>query len=261
MEGSDEIIFSGAYKDLRLGMRFDVSGKAPGDVISALAQISSAVEPHAYRLAGIDMGMIEAMAQPKGSGMQGVCGFLQDARPRELQAALAKAVPLEGLVPAAESYMLNRLLAKAGVSFMPQPAGAIKPSREEPGDHLAFIAKYGNWVAIKKLGLEKVKDYEVSAMLAGVNHSVVNKAFDFAGAKDDKSVQEVLAGKSRKSCTNLCAALEVLAPRLTGAAGDAYVITKVMEGVGYKPYASPEMLTGAYPDIKPPKVKGRKPKA
>lgn len=260
MEGSDEMIFAGAYKDFRCGVRFDLAGRAPEDVLSALVQISGAIEPHAYRFSGINMKAIEEMARPKGSGMQGMCAFLQDAKPREMHDALAKVAPREELIPAAESYLLNRLLARAGVKFMPQPASALKPSAEEPGDHIAFIAKYGNWVAIKKLGLEKARDYEVSAMLAGVNHTLVNKSFDFAGAKDDKTVQEVLAGKSRKSCTNLCAALEVLAPRLTGAAGDAYLVARVMEGVGYKPYASPEMLTEAYPDVKPPKVKGRKPK-
>jgi hypothetical protein len=260
MDGSDEIILSGEYKDFRSGARFVLGGRTPDDVVSALCQINAAVEPHAFKFAGVDVKKIDAMAK-KGQGLQAVCAFLKEIKPRALQEELAGAVPRKELLPAAESCLLNRLLANAGVSFMPKPAATLKPTAEAPGDHIAFIAKYGKWVAVKKLGLEKVQDYEVSAVLAGINNTVVNKSFDFAGVKDEAAVQQALAGRGRRSYGNLCAALGAILPKFTGTTnGDAYVLAKVMGGTGYKPYASPEMLTEAHPDIKPPKVKGRKPK-
>jgi len=260
MDGNDEIIFSGEYKDFRFGARFALGGRTPDEAVSALCQINAAVEPHAFRFAGVDVKKVDAIARTK-QGLQGVCAFLREMKPRALQAELAGTVPGKELLPAAESCLLNRLLANAGLSFMPKATATLKPEAEQPGDHIAFIAKYGNWVAIKKLGLEKVQDYEVSAVLAGINNTIVNKSFDFAGAKDDATVQQALAGKGRRSYGNLRAALESLLPKFTGTTnGDAYVLAKVMGGTGYKPYASPEMLTEAHPDIKPPKVKGRKPK-
>ncbi len=253
MAGNDGIIFNGAYKDFKLGVRFDLGGKSADEVVYALGYIGSAIEPHAYRFSGIDTKKIDAFASPDGKGLKAVCDFLGSRPPRAISAALAEALPKEELMPAAESYLLNRLLTKAGVQFTARSSATLKPEEEDIGDHIAFIAKYHDWIAIKKLGLEKVQDYEVSGILCGTNHTLVNKGFDFAGAKADVSV----AGK-RKTLGNLCAALSELA--LSGGMEDAFRVAKAMEGVGYRPYASPDMLTAAYPDIKPPKMRGRKPK-
>jgi hypothetical protein len=255
MAGNDEILFNGAYKDFRVGVRFDLSGKSADEVVYAMGHIGSAIEPHAYRFSGIDTEKIDALARPEGTGLEAVCGFLQAKPPKAMQAALAEALPKEELMPVAESYLLNRLLTRAGVRFTARSSATLTPKEEEIGDHMAFIAKYGDWVAIKKLGLEDVQDYEVSGMLCGTNHTLVNKGFDFAGAKAD-----VAASGKRKTLGNLCAALSELAPKLSDGSEDAFRLIKAMEGVGYRPYASPDMLTAAYPDIKPPKVRGRKPK-
>jgi hypothetical protein len=255
MAGNDEIIFNGAYKDFKVGVHFDLGGRTADEVVYALGYIGSAIEPHAYRFSGIDTKEIEAFANPEGTGLKAVYDFLQTKTPKAIQAALAEALPKDELMDVAESYLLNRLLKRAGVRFTAESSATLTPQEEEIGDHIAFIAKYGSWMAIKKLGLEKVQDYEVSAILCSTNHTLVNKGFDFAGTKADVPV----IGK-RKTLGNLCAALTELAPKLSGGSEDAFRIIKAMEGVGYRPYASPDMLTAAYPDIKPPKMRGRKPK-
>jgi hypothetical protein len=251
MTGNDGIIFNGEYRDFKLGVRFDLGGKSADEVVYALGYIGSAIEPHAYRFSGIDTKKIDAFAQPEGKGLKAVCDFITGRPPKAISAALAEALPKAELMPAAESYLLNRLLTKAGVRFTAQSAATLKPEEEEIGDHIAFIAKYKDWISIKKLGLEKVQDYEVSGILCGINNTLVSKGFDFAGAKAGTVAEK------RKTFGNLGAALSELA--LSGRE-DAFVVAKAMEGIGYKPYASPEMLTAAYPDIKPPKVRGRKPK-
>ena len=76
---------------------------------------------------------------------------------------------------------------------------------------------------------------------------------------DDGYGGEIPKGK-RKSYINLAAALNEVSGKLTGTKQDAYTIMKVFEKLSFTPYATPSMLTAAYPDIKPPKVKGRKPK-
>ncbi|MEW6722587.1 MAG: DUF2666 family protein [Candidatus Micrarchaeota archaeon] len=250
----DEIIFTGGYKDFRLGVRFPVSGKKPGEVAAILAFISESIEPYAFRFSGIDTAGIEKLAAPGGRGIAGAAAFLESIPPNELRARIMQLAPKPELYPAAESYFLNRLLSKAGVPFKVAPS-ASKPEEEKVEDVIGFIGKYGQWVAIKKLGLEKVQDYEVSGILAGINNTIVNKAFEFAG-------MESQTGEStkRKTFGNLAQALRELEGKLSGGPEDACAVCKALEAVGYKPYASPEMLTEAYPDIKPPKVRGRKPK-
>jgi hypothetical protein len=252
MSGNDEIIFTGAYKDFKLAVHFDLSGKEPMDVAAVLAYISETIEPFAFKFSGIDTAAVDKLAGVNGKGSGAAVAALESRSPTELRGALLKAAREPALYSAAEAYFVNRLLSNAGVAFKASPPLAIKPSEEEIADFIGFVGKYGNWVAVKKLGLEKVQDYEVSGILAGINHTVVNKAFDFAGSA--KGGAAIAAGK-RKSFGNLLQCLRELGGK------DTYVVCKSLEAIGYKPYASPEMLTDAHPDIKPPKVKGRKPKA
>lgn len=257
----DEVIFSGAYNDFKLGVRFDLNGVEEKDVAYALDFISSHIEPYAFRFSGIDVAKIERFASPKGKGLQAVCAFLTEIPAGMIKKNLADALPKQELMSAAESYLFNQLLTKAGVAFrIGNLNSSLKPSEEKPEDVIAFIAKYKDWVSVKKLGLENVQDYEVSGILSGINHTVVTKIFDFAGVNKDEALADSIAKAKRKSYGNLLGALRELEPKLTGEPEDAFVVLKVFEKLGYKPYASPEMLTDAHPDIKPPKVKGRKPK-
>ncbi len=253
MFGGDEIIFSGSYKDLELGVRYDLDGKQPADVAHTLSRLSSEIEPYAYRFSGIDTKEIEDFAKLDGKGTAAVVSFLEN-RSSEWNKWIKGGLENPKLMPAAESYLFNVLLRKAGVGFKVDSDDSVKPEREEISDVIAFVGKYKDWVAIKKLGLENVRDYEVSGILGGINFTVVNKAFDFAGVeKDDAIVQKLTKGK-RKSYGNAVLCLK----ELEGAG--VYVVCKALETLGFRPYASSHMLTDAHPDIKPPKVRGRKPK-
>ncbi len=260
MEGGDEIIFTGAYKDFKLGMRFDLSGREPKDAAAALAYISASIEPQAFAFSGIDTKKIDEFAKPAGKGIGAVAAFFEKNPTGAIRERLSAAMEKPELMAVGETYLINQLLVKAGVQFKVQPSPAITPKEEKIEDFVGFIGNYRGWIAIKKLGLGNVQDYEVSGILSGINHTIVNKAFDFSGVKkDDAAVDSVAKGK-RKSYGNLAAALKELEPKLTGSPDDAYLVCKVCENLSYKPYASPEMLTAAHPDIKPPKVRGRKPK-
>lgn len=260
MDAKDEIIFTGEYKDFKLGVRFEFDGDKNEDVASALAYISSQIEPHAFKFAGLDTKKIDDIAKVSGKGLDSIFKFFESTSPTAIKDSLEKAVTKKELLPAADSYLFKRLLENAGITFKIQPEPSLKPAQEQIGDVIGFIGKFGNWIAVKKLGLAKVQDYEVSGVLSSIDNTIVNKAFDFSGVnKNDALVDSVVKGK-RKTYNNAVAALKELQPKLNGNQEDAYLICKVLEKVGYKPYASPEMLTNAHPDIKPPKVKGRKPK-
>lgn len=258
MEAKDEIIFTGKHKGFGLGVRFDLSGRTPADAAAALGYVSEAIEPHAFAFSGIDVGAVEKIAAPSGRGVGAVAAFFEANSPGDLRKRLLAAVPRPELYSVAESCLINRLLAKAGVRFKVAPSPSLKPAREEIGDFIGFVGKYGQWVAIKKLGLGNVKDYEVSGILSGINHTAVNKAFDFAGIK--AAVSEVPEAPRRKSFGSLAQSMRELEGRLDGGPGDALSVCRRLEKLGFAPYASPGMLTDAYPDIKPPKMRGRKPK-
>jgi hypothetical protein len=275
----DEIIFSGAYKGFRLGVRFDLTGKAESDAAYCLAYIGSRIDGPAYAFSGIDTEKIAALAKPSGRGVSAVAEFLSKT-PR-LKKALASALPkIEAmgnedaenpeeaagstepgsvLMPAAESYLLSQLLKNAGVGVYPELSSEMKPEPEEASDVIAFIGKYRNWIAIKKLGLDGVKDYHVGGILAGVNYTLVNKAYDFLGAKADEGLVREASGK-RKTLSNLAAMLGGIAPRLPSGNDGTRTLLKCMEETGYHPYATLFMLVKAYPELKPRKPRGRLPK-
>ena len=249
---NDEIVITGKYKGLNLGMKIDLSGQDEKYVAGALAYVSEQIEQKSYEFV-LDCKKIDAFAQC-GKGLSGVIAFLEANPQGKIKDALAPSIAKPQLMSAAESYFVGALLRKAGVQYKVAPIAA-KPAKEDPTDFIGFMGKYKTWVAVKKLGLEKVQDYEVSGILSGINNTIVNKAFDFSGIeKNDAVVEKAVAGK-RKSYLNLAAALKAL-----GSAANPYTIAKVCEKLALKPYSSPEMLTAAHPDIKPPKVKGRKPK-
>jgi len=261
MDGNDEIIFSGSYKDFRLSVRYGLDGKNEQDVAAILNDISSRIEPFAYKFSGIDTKKVSDFADPGGTGLDAVCSFLERTPAGMIKGSLSKAVPKPELMDAAESYFLNRLLTKADVRFKaPQAAPPLNGEDEGLGDTIAFIGKYKSWISIKKLGLEGAQDYEVSGILSGVNFSIVNKAFDFSGNKTGPEAAESISKGKRRSIGNIALCLKDLAERSKGAKPDPYLVLKVLDNLGYKPYASPDMLTDAYPDIKAPKVRGRKPK-
>ena len=132
--------------------------------------------------------------------------------------------------------------------------------RRKSEDQIVFIGHYKDWAVIKKLSInQKTEGWEVSGILSGIVFSLVPKVFQFAGASNPSvDVLKLCTGK-RKSYTNVIEVLKQIS--LSGNQfQDAFLLLRVMETIGYKPYANPEMLCKEYPDIKPPKVKGRKPR-
>ena len=243
-EGDDEIVILGEYKQFKCGEHYNLKNASTSDGIAVLMKISDSIEWYAYEFSGIDKKKIDAFVNVD-AGLKSVCVFLKSFK---RDALLPAAQNKNTMLPIAESYLVNQLLTKAGVLFKPLASTSLKPTAETIGSQIAFVGKYQNWLAIKKLSIDsKTQDWEVAGILSGINHTIVNKAFEFAGASGD-------TGSGRKSFGNLAAALEKVDEK------NAYLVCKTCEGFGYKPYASPEMLMAAYPDIKAPKVKGRKPK-
>ncbi len=243
MIGDDEIIFSGKYKGLNLNVRYGLRGASKKDVAGALVEVIKTIEPFAYEFSEINCKKVEEIASKAGKDLASVAKFIRENPVRKM---LEGAVKDEKLTTAAESYFFNRVLANVGINLFPDAKTSIKPEPEKVEGQIVFVAKYEKWVAIKKLALEGVKDWEVSGLLSGIVQTAVNKAFEFTGESG-----EVSTGKRRKSFGAAADLLEELIGK------DAYTIVKSLENLGYVPYANPDMLTAAHPDIKPPKLRGR----
>lgn len=245
MEGDDELILLGDYKTFKVAERYNLKNASAQDVAGLLVKVSNLIEPCVYEFSGIDTNKIDSMITV-GKGISAVCSFLKlFKRDSLLPACNGKTT----MLPIAESYLLNRLLTKAGVSFKPVFGCQLKPEAQKAKDQAVFIGNYKGWLAIKKLSVNpKTESWEVSGILSSINFTIVNKSFDFSGLKGN-------ASSGRKSFGNLALELEKIDST------NPYLVCKTCEGFGIKPYASPEMLMDEYPDIKPPKVKGRKPKS
>lgn len=242
----EEVILVGEYKDFISDRHYYVGNASAQDIAGILVQLSDLIEPFIYRFSGIETAKIDSVLNV-GQGLASVCEFIRSfKRDMLLPAAQNKST----MLPIAESYFIGQLLKRAGVAFKPAAAASIRPQAEKPGDVIAFIGNCKGWFAVKKLSVDaKTHDWEVAGILSGINNTIVAKAFDFAGIKTD------VRSMGRKSLGNLADALSAIEEK------NPYVVCRTCENFGYKPYASPEMLAEEYPDIKPPRMKGRKPKS
>ncbi len=241
-----EIILVGAYKDFISDKHFYVDASSEQEISAILVGLSDHVEPYIYRFSGIDTSKADSLISGVRDGMEGVTSFLKSLKRDSL---LPAANGKNTMLPIVESYVLNRLFKKAGISFKPATTTTAVAEIEKPEDVIAFIGNCKGWFSAKKMSVDdKTQDWEVAGILSGINHSIVNKSFEFAGMKGE------VGTKGRKSFGNLVTALLELSNP------DPYTVCRTCENFGYKPYATPEILMDEYPDIKPPKVKGRKPK-
>ncbi|MEM4066442.1 MAG: DUF2666 family protein [Candidatus Micrarchaeaceae archaeon] len=141
-------------------------------------------------------------------------------------------------------------------------------------DSIDFIAKYKDWVAIKKMSIfEDTKPEEVAFHLAGIRQRIDVKAFEILGidiASLDAYAAKLTNGM-RKSYANLAEAMQQLGSSEAKAAVSAatkgkpeleqvaaiYLLRKVVQDLGFDFDVSQEMLAKAYPDLKIPKPLGR----
>jgi len=145
-------------------------------------------------------------------------------------------------------------------------------------DSIEFLAKYREWVAIKKMSISNdVKPEEVAFHLASIRQTIDRKAFEILGIKTSEldAYADKLTNNARKSYKNLAELLPSLGsqeakavvensckekPEL-GEVANAYLFRKVAQNLGFDFDVNQEMLAKVYPYLKIPKPLGRKPKA
>jgi hypothetical protein len=145
-------------------------------------------------------------------------------------------------------------------------------------DSIEFLAKYKNWLAVKKISIsEDTKPEEIALQLSSIRQSIDKKSFEILGidtnALDAYAVQ--LTGGARKSYNTLAQVIQKLgtgeaketASKASGGKQElveialTYLFRRVAQNLAFDFDVNPEMLQKAFPHLKLPKPPGRKPKA
>ncbi len=146
------------------------------------------------------------------------------------------------------------------------------------GDSIEFLARYKNWLAVKKIHIdEKTAPEEIVLQLSSIRQSVDKKSFELLGidlAKLDAYAAQLVSGK-RKSYGSLAEVIQKLSGSdvkevVNGSTGgrpelaeiaSTYLLRKTVQGLMFDFDVNPEILQKAFPGLKVPKPPGRKPKA
>jgi len=91
MIGGEELIFSGAYKNFKLGVRYDLSGASDKDVAAILTSLSEKIEGAAYQFSEIEIKKIDSFVSPTGKGIEAVLSFLNKNSQSEIKKELLSA--------------------------------------------------------------------------------------------------------------------------------------------------------------------------
>ncbi len=147
---------------------------------------------------------------------------------------------------------------------------------EEPQEYVDFMAKYKDWVAIRKIGIRAdTRPEEVAFYLAGIRALADSKAFSILGINTAAldSFADTITQGSRKNYQALASALSKMGSpeqkRTVDSAcsnkdmmplADTYLLTKVITNVGYDLGASQPAMSKIWKDLKVQKGPGRRPK-
>lgn len=261
----EELRFEMDYKGETHGFHYKLDSASEQDVAHAAASVSGIANEKGFLYSGVNLSRVDSFIG--GLGGEGISGTLTGLAPGELRNCLKDACgEKEKLVPAAEAYFFHRLLGKHSLPCVAEPGmfgGRLIMEKTHPKGRIALMAKYKSWVAIKKMSVGPgVRDYEVSGILCAINETLVRKAFEFARidtAALDTHAKKLAAGR-RKSPSVVGEVLESLPEKGKTRVENAYLVFALLGEFGLKPYASREMLSKQYPDVKPPKPRGRMPK-
>jgi len=259
----EELKLEVSLPELKEGIVFDLSSAPEKDVAYAAAFCSEKVDALAFSYSGISLPILDReLAKYSGNGPKEAGKALIAAK--SLREAFRDSVgDKPALMPAAECYFFSKLPGRFGFSPKLAPgmvASQAKPKPFAPAGRVALVSRYREWIAIKKLSIEPgMERWEIAGILAGINETLVKKAFDFAGldkAKLDAKAAGLIKGK-RKS-------YQAIGEALQGVEGSpaevAYLYNSILSAFEILPYANRPMLSRQYPEIKGPAIRGRKPK-
>ena len=265
----------------------------PKEVAAYVASVREEVSNKAFEVLGIKLqglgayaeGLSKRLRSGDYSSLVDVYKQLGNAGTAEQEISNATG-GREDLKPFAKAYILRSAMKLLGIPFyvsgenkafaekasVPKATGAV-PFQSEG---ISFMAKYGNWVSIKKMSITKdTKPEEVAAHLSSIRITADRKTASILGV--DTEGLEIYAsgitGNMRKSAANLekisgiinseesrkkvevaCNGIAELRD-----AAKTYLFSTMLQNIKLDFEVSPNTLMDMFPGLKIPKPKGRMP--
>jgi hypothetical protein len=149
---------------------------------------------------------------------------------------------------------------------------------DEPSEYIDFMAKYKDWVAIKRMGIRSgTKPEEAVYHLAGIRSTIDTRMYRLLGIDTtvlDKASASITSGM-RKSYDSLGEAVKRMGSAEAKSALSAscngrkeleqiaatYLLGKVITDLKFDSCVNQLILSKVFPELKPPKAPGRMGKA
>jgi Protein of unknown function (DUF2666). len=144
---------------------------------------------------------------------------------------------------------------------------------DDPTEYIEFMAKYKDWISIRKLGIrEHTKPEEVVFHMAGIRTTIDGKMFKFLGintemldrfaetatANAKKNYQSLgqiissMSGKDAKAAIEQACTNKVVAPL-----AENYLLNKLITNMKFDTGISQLEMSKIFPELKPPRAPGR----
>ncbi|MEM3839370.1 MAG: DUF2666 family protein [Candidatus Micrarchaeaceae archaeon] len=288
MAGHDSLDFAAKYRGWSVSWSLPVLPSTdPKEVALFLIKVREEVDRRAFEILGLDLKAIDAYSEkvigklPKNEYTE-LVGIYKSLGSPEAEEAVNRATNMrEELKPFAKAYILRSALEKLGIDHYIRSGSRVfsglllakSDGSTLQSECIIFMAKYGDWISIKKMSITKdTKPEEVAAHLSSIRIAADRKAAQILGIDTEAldAYAAGLTGNMRKSAANL----EKIAKAL-GEAGAASAVEKACKGnktlsEAAKVYlfstmlnnlkldleVSPDTLMEMFPGLKIPKPKG-----
>ena len=290
--GSDSIDFYAKYGSWSEASSITCSASTPqAEVSSFLAGVREEVSRKAFEILGIDTGRLDKYAEIISSPLK---GGSYEALPKIYKALGSKEAEdvinaasknAEELKPFAKAYLLREAASKAGISWYigaksgvfenSAPKNSWKVKNPITAEGVSFMAKYGDWIAVKKLSITPTtKPEEIAAHLSSIRIATDRKIAQVLGVDTDSLDAYASASTEgmRKSIANMEKIISIMCTDETKKQVDSslsngaprraaviYLFGKMLQNIKLDLEVSPDTLMDMFPGLKIPKPKGRMP--
>lgn len=293
MSEEDSIDFFAKYKDWSVARSIKCTSSASAKDVSAyLASLREEVAEKAFSVLGIDSKSLYSYSENmtkslKAGDYSSLVNIYKSLGSAEHETEINKsAAGREELKPFAKAYLFRSAVRRLGLLWyitgdyeafkgakVAQKQSAAAPFTSEG---ISFMAKYKEWVSIKKLSIhENTKPEEVSAHLSSIRMAVDRKTAQILGVNTESldayayNVTENMrkSAANLEKITNTLCSSEAKKEIDSASGGDAslrnaaiiYLFSKMLQNIKVDLEVSPDTLMDMFPGLKIPKPKGRMP--
>ncbi len=293
MSEEDSIDFFAKYKDWSVARSIKCTSSASAKDVSAyLASLREEVAEKAFSVLGIDSKSLYSYSENmtkslKAGDYSSLVHIYRSLGSAEHETEINKsAAGREELKPFAKAYLFRSAVRRLGLLWyitgdyeafkgakVAQKQSAAAPFTSEG---ISFMAKYKEWVSIKKLSIhENTKPEEVSAHLSSIRMAVDRKTAQILGVNTESldayayNVTENMrkSAANLEKITNTLCSSEAKKEIDSASGGDAslrnaaiiYLFSKMLQNIKVDLEVSPDTLMDMFPGLKIPKPKGRMP--